>query len=90
MVTNYYDKIDPQEIIFSLKETLTELRKINSQLNTQQEVKMVKKLPELKGYTVDERLRQFRKVDKNKPSIDFVNFDFGKGKELLAEYESQE
>ena len=36
---------------------------------------MVKELPKFKGYTVDERLKQFRKVDKDKPSIDFVDFD---------------
>ena len=47
---------------------------------------MVKKLPEFKGYTVDERLKQFRKVDKDKPSIDFVDFDSKEGQELLKEY----
>ena len=51
---------------------------------------MVKKLPEFDGYTVDERLQQFRKVDREKPSIDFVDFDSEKGKELLAKRESQE
>jgi len=48
---------------------------------------MVKQLPNFKGYTVDERLRQFRKVDRNKPSIDFVDFDSEEGQELLTEYE---
>ena len=52
-----------------------------------QEVKMVKKLPTFKGYTVDERLKQFRKVDQSKPSIDFVEFDSEQGQELLDEYE---
>ena len=51
---------------------------------------MVKKLPEFKGYTVDERLKQFRKVDREKPSIDFVDFNSEKGKKLLDEYEDQE
>ena len=51
---------------------------------------MVKELPSFKGYTVDERLRQFRKVDKNKPSIDFVDFDSEKGQELLEEYEESQ
>ena len=46
---------------------------------------MVTKLPEFKGYTVDNRLRQFRKVDRSKPSIEFVDFDSDKGKELLNE-----
>ena len=48
---------------------------------------MVKELPTFKGYTVDERLKQFRKVDKSKPSIDFIDFNSEKGQELLAEYE---
>lgn len=46
---------------------------------------MTIKLPEFKGYTVDNRLRQFRKVDRSKPSIEFVDFDSEKGKELLNE-----
>ena len=41
---------------------------------------MVKELPKFKGYTVDERLEQFRKVDKGKPSIDFVDFNSEEGK----------
>ena len=48
---------------------------------------MTNKLPEFKGYTVDERLKQFRKVDRDKPSIDFVDFDTEEGQELLALYE---
>ncbi len=51
---------------------------------------MVKELPTFKGYTVDQKLKQFRKVDKNKPSIDFVDFDSEEGQELLAEYEGQQ
>ncbi len=47
---------------------------------------MVKKLPEFKGYTVDERLKQFRKVDKEKQNIEFIDFDSEKGGELLEEY----
>lgn len=55
-----------------------------------QEVKMVKELPKFKGYTVDEKLRQFRKVDKGKPSIDFVDFDSDEGSKLLEEYEESQ
>ena len=51
---------------------------------------MVKELPTFKGYTVDERLQQFRKVDRDKPSIEFVEFDSDKGQELLEEYEEQQ
>ena len=51
---------------------------------------MVTKLPEFKGYTLDERLKQFRKVDREKPSIEFVEFNSEKGKKLLDEYEDQE
>jgi len=52
---------------------------------------MVRKLPEFKGYTVDERLRQFRKVDRSgeSPSIEFVEFDSDKGEELLEEMEGE-
>lgn len=53
-----------------------------------EEDKMVKALPTFKGYTVDERLKQFRKVDRDKPSIDFIEFDSEKGQELLEEYEA--
>lgn len=48
-------------------------------------IKMVKELPKFKGYTVDDRLRQFRKVDMEKPSIDFVDFDSEEGQRLLDE-----
>jgi len=51
---------------------------------------MVKELPTFKGYTVDKRLKQFRKVDKSKPSIDFVDFDSEEGQGLLVEYEESE
>ena len=68
----------------------SEKNKINTQLNTQQEVKMVKELPTFKGYTVDQRLRQFRKVDRKKPSIDFVDFDSEEGRELLEQYEENQ
>lgn len=51
---------------------------------------MVKELPTFKGYTIDERLRQFRKVDRNKPSMDFVDFDSEEGQELLEEYEESQ
>lgn len=48
---------------------------------------MTKELPTFKGYTMDKKLKQFRKVDRSKPSIDFVDFDSEEGKELLSEYE---
>jgi hypothetical protein len=60
---------------------------LNSSVNKLQEVNMAKELPTFKGYTVDEKLRQFRKADKTKPSIDFVDFDSEEGQELLEEYE---
>lgn len=47
---------------------------------------MVRKLPEVDGYTVDERLRQFRKVDASIPSIKFVPFDSQEGKKLLDKF----
>jgi len=89
MESDYYDKVDPDEVIRKLELLINNIKreKINTQLNTKQEVKMVKELPTFKGYTVDERLKQFRKVDKGKPSIDFVDFDSEEGQELLELYE---
>jgi len=89
MESKYFDKIDPEEIKEILNDILIQIQKekVNAQLNTKQEVKMVTKLPEFKGYTVDARLGQFRKIDKDKPSIEFVDFDSEEGEELLRQYE---
>lgn len=40
---------------------------------------MVKELSKFKGYTFDERLKQFRKVDLEKLSIDFIELNFDEG-----------
>ena len=48
-----------------------------------EEINGVRQLFEFHGFTVDLRLRQFRKVEFSKP-IDFIDFDSAKGKELLA------
>ncbi len=45
-----------------------------------------RKLPEFNGYTVDERLREFRKVVHGK-SIEFIDFESKKGKKLLKQME---
>jgi hypothetical protein len=49
-----------------------------------------KKLPQfmgIDGYTIDTRLRQFRKVSwkKGEPRIEFIDFDSVKGRTLLAQ-----
>ncbi len=49
---------------------------------------MPKKLPTFKGHTVDYRLREFRKVDRSQPSIEFVPFNSEEGQKLLRELES--
>jgi len=46
---------------------------------------MTIKLPEFKGYTIDVKLKQFRKVSKNK-GIEFIDFNILKGDKLLAKY----
>jgi len=46
---------------------------------------MVNKLPSFKGYTIDKRLREFRKVDLSIPSIEFISFDSKKGQKLLRD-----
>lgn len=58
---------------------------MQTQKNSAQEG--VRILPEFNGYTVDVRLKQFRKVS-SEPNIEFIDFDSEKGKTLLAEYES--
>ncbi len=50
---------------------------------------MVIELPKFKGYTIDERLQEFRKVDMNKPSIEFIKFNSKEGQKLLKEMEKQ-
>ena len=45
---------------------------------------MVKRLPVFRGFTVDARLRQFRKADLA-TGIKFVDFDSEEGDALLAE-----
>ena len=43
------------------------------------------KLPEFKGYTVDEKLMEFRKVVHGK-SIEFIDFGSKKGRKLLKKW----
>lgn len=51
---------------------------------TPEEVSGVRKLKEFKGYTVDLRLRQFRKMEYGKLQ-EFIDFDSTIGKKLLAQ-----
>ena len=46
---------------------------------------MIRILPVFKGYTVDARLAQFRKVFKS-GAIEFLEFDSEKGDKLLTQY----
>ena len=48
-----------------------------------------RRLPEFNGYTVDFRLREFRKVVYGK-SIEFIPFESRKGKKLLQKIERSE
>ena len=45
----------------------------------------MKQLPVFKGYTVDVRLKQFRKVSPNR-QITFVDFKTEQGDKLLSQY----
>jgi len=45
-----------------------------------------KQLPIFEGYTLDFRLRQFRKFDREKLRMEFINFDSKKGQILLIKY----
>jgi hypothetical protein len=43
-------------------------------------------LPTFNGWTIDARLRQFRKVERGEsPKIEFIDFDSEEGQEILAE-----
>ena len=43
-------------------------------------------LPTFNGWTIDARLRQFRKVSRGEsPEIEFIDFNSEQGQELLAE-----
>lgn len=46
---------------------------------------MTRFLPVFKGYTVDARLKEFRKADLNQP-LEFISFDSPKGERLLVQY----
>jgi hypothetical protein len=48
-----------------------------------------RRLPEFNGYTIDFRLREFRKVKYGK-SIEFIPFESRKGKKLLQKIERSE
>jgi hypothetical protein len=45
-----------------------------------------RQLPTFRGYTVDERLREFRKVTYGNLNIEFVSFDSELGRQLLNSY----
>jgi hypothetical protein len=49
---------------------------------------MPRMLPAFKGYTVDRRLRQFRKLRYGEMP-EYIDFDSGPGKVLLSEYRAQ-
>lgn len=48
----------------------------------------MKVLPTYKGYTVDERLKEFRKVEYGK-KLEFVGFESEKGQKLLSDYRKE-
>ncbi len=50
---------------------------------------MPKKLVKFKGYTVDFRLKQFRKVNNFNKNIEFVDFESEKGRKLLKQFLSR-
>jgi len=47
----------------------------------------MRRLPTFKGYNVDHRLREFRRVSYGKhPSIEFIPFDSKRGQRLMQRY----
>jgi hypothetical protein len=49
---------------------------------------VVKELPKFKGYTVDERVREFRVMNYGEMP-EFIPFDSPKGQELLSDMEAE-
>jgi hypothetical protein len=45
----------------------------------------MRKLPTFKGYTVDFRLKEFRKAEYRK-ALEFLPFDSEKGKKMITEF----
>ncbi|MDO8480356.1 MAG: hypothetical protein Q7S65_00915 [Nanoarchaeota archaeon] len=43
-------------------------------------------LPTFKGYTIDERLGEFRRADVERQELEFIPFESDKGMELLREW----
>ena len=68
--------------------TESECERKGGKLNEKGHCEYPKTLPTFKGYTVDEHLREFRKVDPMQ-GIEFVKFDSPEGKELLTEYKTR-
>lgn len=56
---------------------------------TEKSLSRVRRLADFGGYTVDFRLREFRKVDHENARIDFVAFESTKGQRLLKEMERE-
>ncbi len=54
--------------------------------NIYESIQTPKKLPIFMGYTVDERLREFRKIDIAIHTVEFLPFESDKGQELLRKY----
>lgn len=77
---------------------LTLIREMNESLgrteeNLQKAIEILekrspKKLPVFKGYTVDERLQEFRKVEYGK-TVEFIPFDSPKGQQLLSDMRAE-
>ncbi len=47
---------------------------------------MPKQLPTFKGWTIDTRLKQLRKVGKDRQTIEFLDFTSEEGDKILAEF----
>ena len=48
--------------------------------------KWPREVSKFNGFTVDFRLKQFRRVDKGNRIIEFIDFDSERGKKILKEY----
>jgi hypothetical protein len=57
-----------------------------SHKDTFQEQKMIRELPVFRGWTLDVRLAQFRRINSETSELEFLDFASEEGDALLADY----
>lgn len=76
--------INDKRNVIRLSPKLNEILKSEKKGIQMQEHNIVTVLPVFKGYTIDARLKEFRRVEQDSESV-YINFNSAKGKALLEE-----